>query len=77
VLDLQGRLVLVVTLISSSAIPGSTDAAARDSLIATCRRLTESIGGSAESRTTPSSDPSPPKSKSRRRAKSPTEMTTI
>jgi DNA-binding IclR family transcriptional regulator len=72
VLDLQGRLVLVVTLISSSAIPATTDASARDSLIATCRRLTESIGGSAGGDLVRSSLPqpaTPPKQKAKRRAR--------
>jgi DNA-binding IclR family transcriptional regulator len=79
VLDLQGRLVLVVTLISSSAIPGSTDVAARDSLIETCHRLTESIGGKAgKAAEGPRLSSGPTSSKTKpRRTKAAPDATTI
>ena len=45
VFDLQGRLALVVNSIASEAIPRGGDADAKQALMATCRGLTETLGG--------------------------------
>ena len=45
VFDLQGRLALVVTALASDAHARDGDTAARADLLATCRALTETIGG--------------------------------
>lgn len=45
VFDLQGRLVLVGSLIANAAFPAAQDRSARDALLASCRHLTESLGG--------------------------------
>ena len=45
VFDLQGRLALVVNAIASEAIPRGGDAEARQALMATCRGLTDTLGG--------------------------------
>ena len=45
VFDLQGRLALVVNAIASEAIPRGGDADAKQALMATCRGLTETLGG--------------------------------
>ena len=45
VFDLQGRLSLVVTSIANAAIPREGDGAAETALLATCRAITESLGG--------------------------------
>jgi DNA-binding IclR family transcriptional regulator len=45
VFDLQGRLSLVVTSIANAAIPRDGDRKAEVALLATCRAITESIGG--------------------------------
>jgi DNA-binding IclR family transcriptional regulator len=45
VFDLQGRVSLVVTSIANAAIPRSGDAQAEAGLLATCRTITETIGG--------------------------------
>ena len=45
VFDLQGRLSIVVTSIATPAIGRHGDAAAEAALLASCRRLTESLGG--------------------------------
>ena len=45
VFDLQGRLALVVNAIASEAIPRAGDAEAKRALMATCRGLTETLGG--------------------------------
>jgi DNA-binding IclR family transcriptional regulator len=45
VFDLQGRLALVVNSIASEAIPRAGDAQAKLALMATCRGLTETLGG--------------------------------
>jgi DNA-binding IclR family transcriptional regulator len=51
--DLQGRLVLVATLVATSSFPTSGDAAARRELLETCRLLTESLGGTWPAEHTP------------------------
>lgn len=45
VFDLQGRLVLVSSLIATAAFPTAQDRSAWEALLAACRRLTESLGG--------------------------------
>lgn len=45
VFNLQGRLVLVGSLIAAAAFPTTQDRSAREALLAACRRLTESLGG--------------------------------
>jgi DNA-binding IclR family transcriptional regulator len=43
--DLQGRLVLVATLIANAVFPKGGDAAAQRALLMSCKTLTESLGG--------------------------------
>jgi DNA-binding IclR family transcriptional regulator len=45
VFDLQGRVSLVVTSMANAAIARAGDAAAEQALVATCRSITETIGG--------------------------------
>jgi len=45
VFDLQGRLALVATALATSAFDPATDAAVSDELRATCRALTQAVGG--------------------------------
>ncbi|MDB5715192.1 MAG: transcriptional regulator, IclR family [Sphingomonadales bacterium] len=45
VFDLQGRLVLAVTLLAGSGFRSSEDEVIKEALIEACRNLTESLGG--------------------------------
>jgi DNA-binding IclR family transcriptional regulator len=45
VLDLQGNLVMVASLLAGVGFPPSGDAAAIEALVASCQRISDSIGG--------------------------------